>query len=206
MYFILFIADIIIISDSMLKTQGGRKCKVGMLHPYNIVSSFKGQTIHNIYNKIKSNCHAVYSKLGSVIFIFIGTNDLNILDFNFADFRTSYLIFLDYIRSLFPLSDIVVFSLISRSYNRYCKNRYCLCKYCNVITRIGLNNMNSRIRLANNVIKDIVNSYSNLFYLDIFNDFNKNINMLGMDGLHPSRAGNMYIDTRIRDMYLRLMH
>ena len=66
--------------------------------------------------------------------------------------------------------------------------------------------MNSRIRLANNVIKDIVNSYSNLFYLDIFNDFNKNINMLGMDGLHPSRAGNMYIDTRIRDMYLRLMH
>ena len=89
MYFILFIADIIIISDSMLKTQGGRKCKVGMLHPYNIVSSFKGQTIH----KIKSNCHAVYSKLGSVIFIFIGTNDLNILDFNFADFRTSYLIF-----------------------------------------------------------------------------------------------------------------
>ena len=66
--------------------------------------------------------------------------------------------------------------------------------------------MNGRIRLANNVIKDIVNSYNNLYYLDIFNDFNKNINILGMDGLHPSRAGNMYIDTRIRDTYLRLMH
>ena len=46
---------------------------------------------------------------------------------------------------------------------------FCLCKYCKVITRIGLNNMNSRIRLANRVIKDIVNSYSNLYYLDIFN-------------------------------------
>ena len=66
--------------------------------------------------------------------------------------------------------------------------------------------MNSRIKLANNIIKDIVNIYSNLYYLDIFNGFNKNINMLGMDGLHPSRAGNMFIDTRIRDMCLTLIN
>ena len=66
--------------------------------------------------------------------------------------------------------------------------------------------MNSRIRLANNIIKDIVDSYSNLYYLDIFNDFYKNINMLGMDGLHPSRAGNMFVDIKIRDTCLRLLH
>ena len=87
MYFILLIANIIIISGSMLKTQGGRKCKVGILHPYNIINSFKGHTIdNNIYIKIRNNCPAVYNKLGSVIFIYIGTNDLNTLDFNINNF------------------------------------------------------------------------------------------------------------------------
>ena len=202
----LLICNIVIISDSMLKTQGGRKCKVGILHPYNIVNSFKGHNIDNIYIRIRNNCPAVYNKLGSVIFICIGTNGLNTLEFDINNFRSSYLNFVNYVISLFPLSNIVLFSLVNRSYNRYCNSRFCLCKYCKVITRIGLNNMNSRIRLANNIIKDIVDSYSNLYYLDIFNDFYKNINMLGMDDLHPSRAGNMFIDIKIRDTCLRLLH
>ena len=58
--------------------------------------------------------------------------------------------------------------------------------------------------LANRIIRDIVNSHNNLYYLDIFNDFNRNINMLGMDGLHPSREGNMFLDIKIRDMCLGL--
>ena len=189
----------------MLKAQGGRTCKLGILHPYNIVNSFRGHTITEIYTKILSNNPTKYDKLGSILVIFIGTNDINSVDFNITVFHDNYLTFLKYFIKLFPSSNIVVISLIARSYNSYCNDRFCFCKYCKVITKIGLDNMNNRIMSANRVIKDIASNFSNLHYLDIYKDFNMDIRKLGRDGLHPSRRGNLFIDSKISNICCSLM-